>query len=320
MVATTYTVTVEENKGGARLDRVLAEALPELSRSRVQSLIRGGHVAAGAGGAVVDPDFRVAAGSTWRIEAIPLPAPEVLAEAIPLEVVFEDDDLIVVDKPAGLVVHPGAGNPDGTLVNALLRHCGGKLARAGGLLRPGIVHRLDKDTSGLMVAAKTDVAYRSLVEQFAGHTIERGYQAIVHGVPRPAEGRIEGAIGRSPANRKKMALTAVGGKPAATRYRVLRAFEAVAALVECRPETGRTHQIRVHLTSIGHPLVGDRLYGRRRSLLAERTLPAVAAPPDRQALHAFLIAFSHPLSARRLSFHSELPHDLRGLVCELERL
>jgi 23S rRNA pseudouridine1911/1915/1917 synthase len=320
MVGTTYTVTVEENKAGARLDRVLAEALPELSRTRVQSLIRDGHVAAGAGGAVLDPDFRVAAGSTWRIEAIPLPSPEVLAEAIPLDVVYEDDDLIVVDKPAGLVVHPGAGNPDGTLVNALLRHCGGKLARAGGLLRPGIVHRLDKDTSGLMLAAKTDLAYRSLVEQFASHTIERGYHAIVHGVPRPAEGRIDGAIGRSPANRKRMALTLAGGKPAATRYRVLRAFKTVAALVECRPETGRTHQIRVHLTSIGHPLVGDRLYGRRRSLLVGMAPPAVAAGLDRQALHAFLIAFSHPASARRLSFCSELPHDMKGLICELEPL
>jgi 23S rRNA pseudouridine1911/1915/1917 synthase len=320
MVATTYTVTVEENKAGARLDRVLAEALPELSRTRVQSLIRDGHVAAGGGGTVLDPDFRVAAGSIWRIEAIPLPPPEVLAEAIPLKVVFEDDDLIVVDKPAGLVVHPGAGNPDGTLVNALLRHCDGKLARAGGLLRPGIVHRLDKDTSGLIVAAKTDLAYRSLVEQFASHAIERGYHAIVHGVPRPAEGRIEGAIGRSAANRKKMALTPVGGKPAATDYRVLRAFKMAAALVECRPKTGRTHQIRVHLTSIGHPLVGDRLYGRRRIDLVQKASPAVAASLDRQALHAFLIAFSHPASARRLSFHSETPHDLKGLICELDLL
>ena len=196
----------------------------------------------------------------------------------------------------------------------------GDLGAAGGLLRPGIVHRLDKDTSGLIVAAKTDVAYYSLVEQFASHTIERGYHAIVYGVPRPAEGRIQGDIGRSAANRKKMALTLMGGKPAATDYRVLRAFKAAAALVECRPKTGRTHQIRVHLTSIGHPLIGDRLYGRRRGDLAEKASLAVAALLDRQALHAFLIAFSHPASTRRLSFRSETPHDLKGLICELERL
>lgn len=320
MDATTYTVRVAENKAGARLDRVLAEALPDLSRTRVQSLIREGHVAAGCGAAVLDPDFRVAAGSIWRIEAAPLPAPEVRAQAIALDVVFEDDDLVVVDKPAGLVTHPGAGNRDGTLVNALLRHCHGKLARAGGLVRPGIVHRLDKDTSGLIVAAKTDLAYHSLVAQFAAHTIERGYYAIAHGVPCPHEGRIEGAIGRSPADRKKMALASAGGKPAATDYRVLRAFGTAASLVECRPLTGRTHQIRVHLAAIGHPLIGDRLYGRRRHDRARAGRGAVAAGLDRQALHAFLIAFSHPTSAERLRFQSAIPPDLKGLICELELL
>ncbi len=320
MDATTYTVKVEENKAGARLDRVLAEALPELSRTRVQNLIREGHVVAFGGLAIVDPDFRVDPGSVWRIEAAPLPAPKVLAEAIPLDVVFEDDDLIVVDKPAGLVVHPGAGNPDGTLVNALLRHCRGELARAGGLLRPGIVHRLDKDTSGLIVVAKTDAAYRSLVQQFAAHSIERGYYAVVHGLPCPAEGRIEGAIGRSPANRKKMAVVASGGKPAATDYRTVSTFNRVASLIECRPLTGRTHQIRVHLTSIGHPLVGDPLYGHQGMRLRRNGPAAVAAVLKRQALHAFLIAFDHPTAGRRLRFQSEVPLDMKGLTCELERL
>jgi 23S rRNA pseudouridine1911/1915/1917 synthase len=320
MDATTYTVKVEENKAGARLDRVLAEALPELSRTRVQSLIRQGRVAGASGSPVVDPDVRVEAGSVWRVEAAPLPAPAVLAEAIPLEVVFEDEHLVVVDKPAGLVVHPGAGNPDGTLVNALLRHCDGALARAGGLVRPGIVHRLDKDTSGLIVAAKTDAAYRSLVEQFAAHTIERGYYAVVHGVPFPAEGRIEGAVGRSAANRKKMAVVAKGGKPAATDYRVVRAFAGRASLIECRPLTGRTHQIRVHLTSIGHPLIGDPLYGRGKIRLGRHAPAPVAPALDRQALHAFLIAFDHTAAGRRLRFQSEMPTDMKGLLRELDAL
>lgn len=311
---------IEETGAGARLDRALADALgSNASRSRAKALIEAGHARID-GTVITDPSRKVKTGERVALDIPPPESAKQEAEDIPLSVVHEDAHLIVVDKPAGLVVHPGAGNPDGTLVNALLRHCDGKLARAGGLLRPGIVHRLDKDTSGLIVAAKTDVAYRSLVEQFASHTIERGYHAIVHGVPRPAEGRIEGAIGRSAANRKKMALTPVGGKPAATDYRVLRAFKTAAALVECRPKTGRTHQIRVHLTSIGHPLIGDRLYGRRRIDLAEKASPAVAALLDRQALHAFLIAFSHPVSARRLSFHSETPHDLNGLTCELDRL
>jgi 23S rRNA pseudouridine1911/1915/1917 synthase len=319
MVATTYTVRVEENKAGGRLDRVLAEALPELSRTRVQVLIRDGHVACNDGPPVRDPDFRVEAGSIWRVEAAPLPPAAVLAEAIPLDVVFEDEDIVVVDKPAGLVVHPGAGNPAGTLVNALLRHCAGRLALAGGPLRPGIVHRLDKDTSGLIVAAKSDAAYHALVEQFASHSIERGYHAIVHGVPCPVEGRVEGAIGRSPVNRKKMARVLSGGKPAATDYRVVRSFKIQASLVECRPLTGRTHQIRVHLASIGHPLIGDPLYGRRQRPPAGARPEAVAAF-GRQALHAFLIAFAHPRTGRRLLLESRMPFDMKGLICDLEAL
>ncbi len=318
-MVTTYTVTVPQNKGGARLDRILADALPDLSRTRLQSLIRGGRVVAAPGGEpVVDPAHRVEAGGAWSIAVPPLPSPVAHAEEIPLEVVFEDEDLIVVDKPAGLVVHPGAGNPSGTLVNALLRHCAGGLARAGGPVRPGIVHRLDKDTSGLIVSAKSDGAFASLVQQFSAHTIERGYYAIVYGVPRRARGRIDGPVGRSPANRKKMAIVP-GGKPAATDYRVIRRFGLAASLVECRPLTGRTHQIRVHLASIGHPLIGDPLYGRN-SARTGGVAGEGGGASSRQALHAFLIGFSHPTTGETVRLKSDIPYDLKRLLDKLEKL
>ncbi len=317
---TTYTVTVAENKAGARLDRVLAEALPDLSRTRLQTLIRDGFVAPVGAGAVHDPACRVESGSAWRIVADPMPEPDVVAEAIPLDVVFEDDDVIVVDKPPGLVVHPGAGNPSGTLVNALLRHCRGALSRAGGSLRPGIVHRLDKDTSGLIVAAKSDCAYAALVEQFSTHSIERGYYAVVRGVPRQPHGRIALPIGRCPSNRKKMAVVTSSGKIAATDYRVIRRYAASASLVECRPLTGRTHQIRVHMAALGHPLLGDSLYGRRPARESRSALAAAAPPIARQALHAYLIAFHHPRTSETLRLVSEIPYDMSMLMASLERL
>lgn len=320
MTVTTYTVTVPHNKGGARLDRVLAEAVPDLSRTRLQALIRSGFVAGTSGGPVHDPDLPVEAGSVWSVIVNPLPEARAAAEAIPLDVVFEDDDVIVVDKPPGLVVHPGAGNPAGTLVNALLHHCCGALARAGGSLRPGIVHRLDKDTSGLIVAAKTDRAYAALVEQFASHSIERGYYAIVRGVPRQQQGRVALRIGRSPNDRKKMAVVPTGGKVAATDYRVIQAYAKAASLVECRPLTGRTHQIRVHMAALGHPLIGDALYGRRIGS-AGRNGPRPAVPAfGRQALHAFLIAFRHPQMPKTLRFLSDIPRDMNGLLASLELL
>jgi 23S rRNA pseudouridine1911/1915/1917 synthase len=313
---TSYTVTVTENKVGARLDRVLAEALPGLSRTRVQALIREGHVATSDGGPVQDPAHRVGAGTTWSIVAAPLPVPVVTAEDIPLDIIFEDDDLVVVDKPAGLVVHPGAGNPAGTLVNALLRHCRGALSRAGGPLRPGIVHRLDKDTSGLLIAAKTDRAYVALVEQFAAHSIERAYLAAVLGVPPQPHGRIALPIGRSGIDRKKMAVVS-GGKVAATDYRVVRSFARAASLVECRPLTGRTHQIRVHMAALGHPLIGDPLYGRKWPFSSSSMRPPTF---HRQALHAFLIAFRHPGGSGEMRFESALHPDMKELLDTLEIL
>ena len=238
--------------------------------------------------------------------------------------VYEDDQLIVVDKPAGLVVHPAPGNPDRTLVNALIAHCGASLAGVGGVRRPGIVHRLDKDTSGLIVAAKTDPAYQALAAQFQARSIGRRYLAVVWGRPLPAGGRIEGNIARSPRNRKKMACVAKGGKPAVTHYQTLRSRpDGAASLLACRLETGRTHQIRVHLSHRGHPLIGDPLYGgrtsRRARQLSEPARAALAAFA-RQALHAERLAFDHPVSAKRLEFKSDLPPDLNSLISTLELL
>ena len=231
--------------------------------------------------------------------------------------------MLVIDKPAGLVVHPAPGNPDGTLVNALLAHCGDSLKGIGGVLRPGIVHRLDKDTSGLMVVAKTEAAHRALSRDFAARRIDRAYAAFVWGVPDPPASEIVGNIGRNPAQRKKMAMLSDGkGRPAVTRYRVERAFAGQAALVECRLATGRTHQIRVHLTARGHPLIGDQVYGARRGRALARSGPAgaqIAALP-RQALHARRLGFVHPATGDRLEFDSPLPDDLHVLLTYLERL
>ncbi|MEW5727162.1 MAG: RluA family pseudouridine synthase, partial [Pseudomonadota bacterium] len=237
---------------------------------------------------------------------------------------YEDDDLIVVDKPPGLVVHPAPGSPDRTLVNALLAHCGESLSGIGGVRRPGIVHRIDKDTSGLMVAAKNDRAHAGLSAQFAAHTLERAYKAVVWGLPIPREGIIEGDIGRSPNDRKKMAIVTSGGKHALTRYRVVRPYAGGAvSLVECRLATGRTHQIRVHMTSIGHPLVGDQTYGRPRAART-RGLPPEArdrlASFPRQALHAYLLGFSHPSSGQNMIFESDMPSDINLLLKFLEPL
>jgi 23S rRNA pseudouridine1911/1915/1917 synthase len=322
MSVTTYTVTVAEDKTGSRLDRLLADALPALSRTRLKALIEGGRVDAAGRGTVVDPSNRVHGGETYTV-AVPATEPDIPEpQPMPLDIVFEDGHLIVVDKPAGLVVHPGAGNPDGTLVNGLLARGAGGLSAIGGIKRPGIVHRLDKDTSGLIVVAKTDAAYLALVRQFAEHSVERAYYAVVWGVPYPRHGQVSGAIGRSPTNRKKMAVVARGGKPALTRYRVLRTFGGVASLIECRPATGRTHQIRVHMTASGHPLLGDSQYGqgpRHARALPEPVRSAVAAF-NRQALHAYLIGFTHPEDGRRLTFQSNLPHDIKWLIGILDRM
>jgi len=249
------------------------------------------------------------------------PTPQ--AQAIPLSIRFEDAHLIVIDKPAGLVVHPAPGNPDGTLVNALIAHCGDSLLGIGGVRRPGIVHRLDKDTSGLIVAAKTDAAHRALSADFAARRIARAYAAIVWGVPTPPAGEIAGNIGRSVTNRKKMAVVAASrGKPAVTRYRAERRFGEHAALVECRLLTGRTHQIRVHLAHKGHPLIGDPVYGSRSGRALARSGPEGAAIVGfpRQALHARHLGFVHPATGESLAFDSPLPADMAELLINLERL
>jgi 23S rRNA pseudouridine1911/1915/1917 synthase len=248
---------------------------------------------------------------------------------IPLDVVYEDKDLIVINKPAGLVVHPAAGNPDGTLVNALIARCGQDGLAIGGEARPGIVHRLDKDTSGLLVAAKTERAMASLAKQFANHTIERAYNAVVWGAPRDSSGMIEGQIGRSPFDRKRMAVLRGGGKTARTRYKVIEKFGSVqrpfASLIECRLETGRTHQIRVHLTHLGHPLIGDPQYGRNRTAPrgksdAELLAYSAAAHFPRQALHAFVLGFQHPSLHKTLRFQAPWPADFAELVMALRGL
>jgi 23S rRNA pseudouridine1911/1915/1917 synthase len=315
--------------GGTRLDRVLQRHLPALSRSRLKQVILAGGVSAvSSGGAVVrDPALRVKPRHIFAVIIPDLAEPAPAAQPLPLAVRFEDAHLIVIDKPAGMVVHPAPGNPTGTLVNALLAHCGSSLAGIGGVRRPGIVHRLDKDTSGLLVVAKTEPVHRALARDFAARRIERAYSALVWGVPLPSAGEISGNIGRSPVNRKKMAVVAAGrGKPAVTRYRVERRFGAQegcrAALLECRLLTGRTHQIRVHLAHGGHPLIGDPVYGTRAGRAAARLGPAgaVAAGFPRQALHARLLGFIHPATGERLTFESPLPGDLAALIASLERL
>ena len=327
MADRTFQVTIDEGGAGDRLDRALvaklAATVPELSRSRVKALIEAGHVRIGAadGPPTHDPSHRVRAGEVFAV-TLPESAPAAVeAQAIPLEVVYEDDDVIVVDKPAGMVVHPAPGNPDHTLVNALIAHCGPSLKGIGGVMRPGIVHRLDKDTSGLIVAAKTDAAHQALVAQFSARTVERVYAALVWGTPSPTRGEISGAIGRSPSDRKKMAVVAHGGRPALTRYEVRKAFVGGAiSLVDCRLGTGRTHQIRVHLASIGHPLVGDPVYGRSRGRRRALPPPAAAAVEalDRQALDACVLGFTHPRSGAPLKFTKKFPHDISNLIRTLE--
>lgn len=298
-----------------RLDRALAAALPTLSRERLKALISSGQVSHADGALARDPAMKVSPGARFAV-VVPDPTPaHNEAQDIPLTIVFEDEHLIVIDKPAGLVVHPAAGNFDGTLVNALLHHCKGSLSGIGGVERPGIVHRIDKDTSGLMVAAKTDPAHVGLAAQFAKHSIDRRYKAFVAGVPRPGEGKVDAPLARSSADRKKIAIVADGrGKRAVTHYSTLERF-GDAAMVECRLETGRTHQVRVHMASLGHPLLGDPVYGRprreHRDMLNRLNF-------KRQALHAARLGFIHPVTSETLFFDSEIPPDMHDLFTALQ--
>ena len=313
-------VVVGEAEAGERLDRVLASHVTALSRTRLKALVQDGRVTVG-GRTIRDPGHRVNAGERLTVE-VPPPEPAVPEpESIPLAIVHEDDDLIVIDKPPGLVVHPAAGNRTGTLVNALIAHCGASLSGIGGVKRPGIVHRLDKDTTGLMVIAKNDRAHRALAAQFADHgragPLERGYLAFVWGAPDRPRGTIDKPLGRHPRARERMAVRA-DGRHAVTHWEVLERYPGIdgkpaASLIACRLETGRTHQIRVHLASIGHPLLGDPVYGTGWRTKAARLPEAARAALQalgRQALHAYLLGVEHPVSGQHLVFRSALPSDL----------
>lgn len=306
---------------GVRIDKALAARLPDLSRSRLQALIAEGRVSLG-GRTIADASARAEAGD-YLID-IPAPQPaEPQPEAIPLAVLYEDDQLIVVDKPPGVAMHPAPGSESGTLVNALLHHCGASLSGIGGVARPGIVHRIDKDTSGVVVVAKTDPAHQALSALFAAHDIDRMYLALTRGAPKPARGTIEGAIARSTHDRKKMALVKTGGRHAVTHYAVERIFgpaeRPLAGRLACRLETGRTHQIRVHLASKGAPCLGDPVYGAGSP--AEPVRRAIAeAGLARQALHAAVLGFRHPTTGETLRFESPLPADMARLEALLGEL
>ena len=311
---------VEVAKAGGRLDKVLADLVAELSRGRIQALMAAGLVRRD-GRPVTDASAKAQAG-TYEIAIPPPVAAEPRPEAIPLTVLYEDAHLIVIDKPAGMAAHPGPGTESGTLVNALLHHCGASLSGIGGVLRPGIVHRLDKDTSGVMVAAKSDAAHAGLSALFATHDIDRAYIAFTRGAPSPAKGTIETRLGRSPHDRKKMAVLKSGGREAITHYQVERPFggeKALAARVRCVLETGRTHQIRVHLASKGAPCLGDPVYGSGAPVNAVRAIIEEAGLA-RQALHAAVLGFVHPVTGEQLRFETPLPADMAALEAGLEGL
>lgn len=327
-----HSLTVNAEENGQRLDRFIATRLPDLSRSRARGLIECGQVSA-PGRTIVEPDYRVKPAEVIEInipDAVPAdPEPEDIA----LNVLYEDDALIVIDKPAGLVVHPAAGHWTGTLVNALIARCGDSLSGINGVKRPGIVHRLDKDTTGVMVAAKTDAAHQALAAQFADHgregALSRRYLALVWGTPAARKGVIDTHIGRHPTNRLKMAVVRNGGKAAVTEYHVKQIYyerlnkleTPAASLVECTLKTGRTHQIRVHLAHIGHPVIGDPVYSggfssKTRALSGDRLSAIVGL--KRQALHAAVLGFLHPITGRYMQFESGLPEDMRAIVEALE--
>jgi 23S rRNA pseudouridine1911/1915/1917 synthase len=311
----------EPADAGTRLDRFIAARLGRVSRARIKNLIEAGAVSM-AGRPITAPAAAVRAGAVYAI-AMPAPEPATpVGQPMALTILYEDADLLVLDKPAGLVVHPAPGNLDGTLVNALIAHCGDSLTGIGAERRPGIVHRLDKDTSGVMVVAKTEMTHVALSAAFATRDIDRAYTALCWGVPRAREGEIDGAIGRDPRDRKRMAVVTRGGKAALTRYRVEESFAASASLLTCRLATGRTHQIRVHLAAQGHPLIGDPVYLRRIPAMAAQfdpTLRRALLDFPRQALHAHRLGFRHPRSGATLSFETPLPADLADMLDLLRR-
>lgn len=324
-----FCFTVSDEQKGERLDRYLSELLPELSRSRVKALIKDGQVTQ-AGQQIMEPNTRVKSGETYKI-VVPEPEPAApKAQNIPLDVIYEDDALIVINKPAGMVVHPAAGNWTGTLVNALIYHCGDSLSGIGGVKRPGIVHRLDKETSGLMVVAKTDQAHKHLSKQFAAHgrdgRMTRAYQALVWGKMQRPKGSVDAPLGRKESNRLKRAVVKDGGQDAVTHYEVEKEYRneddvVIVSQIRCILETGRTHQIRVHMTHIGHPLLGDQTYGTgfaaSRNRLNERAQKCLDAL-NRQALHAYHLGFEHPVTEEPMRFDSKPPKKILRLIEALE--
>ncbi len=315
----TFTVKASDSDKGLRLDKVLATQAPQYSRSRLQQLIEGGNLLLN-GEKFDNSAYKVKPGDVFEITVPPsveaLPRPQ----KIDLEVVYEDKDVVVINKAAGMVVHPGAGNHDGTLVNALLAYCGDELSGIGGVKRPGIVHRLDKETSGLLIVAKNDAAHKGLTEQLSSRKLKRLYQAIVWGNMSPVSGRIETQLARSREDRQKIAVVLEGGREAITDYQMLEAYGLYASLVECRLQTGRTHQIRVHMAHIKHWLVGDPTYGKhaiprfvKLHKVPEKTAEAMMRFP-RQALHAAQLEFIHPISENKISLKAELPEDMKNLL------
>lgn len=335
MDSSTETVSVAAEDAGARLDRLLAARIPTLSRSRLKALILEGQVRIHPAGAksaeaartILDPSADVKSGDVIIVNLPPPQDARPAGEAIPLAIIYEDDDLIVIDKPAGLVVHPAAGHASGTLVNALIAHCGDTLSGIGGVKRPGIVHRLDKDTTGLMVIAKNDRAHQALSKQFAEKLesgLTRGYLALIWGAPERPRGTIDAPLDRHPTAREKQAVRK-GGRDAVTHWELRETYpgadsKPVAGLIECLLETGRTHQIRVHLAHIGHPIMGDETYATGFKTKAARLSPKARQALDalgRQALHAAILGFTHPASGERLEFESPLPDDMAKLALAL---
>ncbi|MDP2378424.1 RluA family pseudouridine synthase [Reyranella sp.] len=316
--AARHFVTFDESASGERLDRALAVALPALTRSRVKALIEGRRVTLADGTTIEEPSRKVKTGDRFVVD-IPEPEPATpLPQALALDILYEDSDLLVLDKPAGLVVHPAPGNPDHTLVNALLAHCGDSLSGIGGVRRPGIVHRLDKNTSGVMVVAKNDRTHQALSKLFAAHDLTRIYKALVWGEPKPGAGTIEAAIGRHPVDRKRMTVRQTSGRHATTEYWLEKRFgpalQPLVSLVRAKLGTGRTHQVRVHLAHIGCPVVGDPVYGRKSR---NASAPEALKNFPRQALHAAVLAFRHPGTHREMKFATELPQDFKKLVASL---
>lgn len=317
-----FSAPAEQEQAGLRLDKFLSAALPDFSRSMLQKLIASGNVSMDEN-VICENDFKVRAGDSFCVMVPEAAAADPQPQDIALDIVYEDNDLIVVNKPAGMTVHPAPGAPDGTLVNALLFHCRDNLSGVGGVKRPGIVHRIDKDTSGLLVVAKNDAAHKGLSEQFFKHSIERTYYAVVYGMPQPPAGVIEGNIARSRFDRKKMALVTAGGKHAVTHYQTVSSHKGVISLVKCNLETGRTHQIRVHLSSIGCNLVGDKVYeksGKTQIKGLEPDIKSFINSFPRQALHAASLGFEHPVKGGWLQFESPFPPDMVEILvrCELK--